>query len=266
MAAPDQQQQSTLTPRSYTYYHAGPLFSLSDLHTNSLLANKIHTLSNHKFIPIVPQDLEQRDTSPHSIRDQDIRSLLGCDLALFTYDGAELDSGTVVEYMLAKFADIPTVILRTDFRKAGDQGVGDAGTGTSSNGSSAGDPWNLMSSFWPRTRRVVVDAMLGYKTGLAKALEQRNMTEGQLENVTSLDVGGGQAALLAGQMLLEETARRIVEALEEVLAMPATMPEELRPHVYEWIGLMPGFKSGSIEADLHSMSQLLRKKEEKGLL
>ena len=50
---------------------------------------------------------------PHSIRDSDLRELLSCDLALFTYDGAELDAGTVVEYMIAKVADIPSVIVRT---------------------------------------------------------------------------------------------------------------------------------------------------------
>lgn len=250
--------------KTYTYYHAGPLFSLSDLHTNSLLANRIHALSSQKFIPIVPQDLEQRDTSPHSIRDQDIRSLLGCDLALFTYDGAELDSGTVVEYMLAKFADIPTVILRTDFRKAGDQSSGEADS-AGHYGTGAADPWNLMSSFWPRTRRVVVDAMVGYKTGLARAIEQRNVKPDQVENVMSLDMGGGPAALSAGEMLLEETARQVVAAFEEVLAEPGRLPKGLRSHVYEWIGLMPGFKVGDDKMEVSAMLELLKRKEEKGL-
>lgn len=245
------------TSNSFTYYHAGPLFSLAELHTNTLLASQIKALSNSRFIPIVPQDLEQRDTSPHSIRDQDIRGLLSCDLALFTYDGAELDSGTVVEYMIAKFADIPTVILRTDFRKAGDQDQG------------GGDPWNLMSSFWPRTRRVVVDAMIGYKTGLAKALGHMNITSDNAENVSTFDNGGGSAALRAGEMLLEETARQVVNAMEEVLKTPPTMPKEAREHVYQWIGSMPGFKtgfSGYPGKDSDAMLELLKAKELKGLL
>ncbi|KAJ9659699.1 hypothetical protein H2198_002946 [Neophaeococcomyces mojaviensis] len=248
---------STVT---YTYYHAGPLFTLSDLHTNTLLASRIRSLSNGRFIPIVPQDLEQRDTSPHSIRDQDIRSLLTCDLALFTYDGAELDSGTVVEYMLAKFADIPCVILRTDFRKAGDQGE-----------SGGGDPWNLMSSFWPRTTKVVVDSMLSYKQGLAKALEQRNVPDSKVENVTSFDVGGGPVALAAGQGLLDKVAGQVVAAMEEVVKVPARMPKEVRGSVYEWLALMPGFKSqgGSrveTETEVKDMLELLKAKEEKGML
>lgn len=258
MAQETQPPQSQHSQR-FTYYHAGPLFTLADLHTNSLLANQIHTLSNGKFIPVVPQDLEQRDTSPHSIRDQDIRGLLACDLALFMYDGAELDSGTVVEYIIAKFADIPTVILRTDFRKAGDQGEAIYGQG-------GGDPWNLMSSFWPRTRRVIVDAMMGYKAGLASAMQQMNVSTSNVENITSFDVGGGAAALQAGEGLLAETARAVVQAMEEVLRTPSTMPKEAREHVYGWMGLMPGFNIGDGEQNVKAMLDLLKQKEKKGVM
>jgi hypothetical protein len=69
--------------------------------------------------------------SAQTIRDGDLTSLLGCDIGLFLYDGTELDSGTVVEFMFSKFADIPSVIVRTDFRNAGD--------------SISGDPWNLVA-------------------------------------------------------------------------------------------------------------------------
>lgn len=110
-------QQASIPSVQYTYYHAGPLFTQGDLLTNVLLSRAIIRQSRNKFVPMLPQDLEQRgDVTPQSIRDKDIRALLSCDLALFTYDGAELDSGTVVEYMIAKFADIPSVILRSDFR------------------------------------------------------------------------------------------------------------------------------------------------------
>jgi len=253
---PTGQSQSHANPPRFTYYHAGPLFTLADLHTNTLLASAINTISAGKFTPVVPQDLEQRDTSPHSIRDQDIRSLLACDLALFTYDGAELDSGTVVEYMIAKFADIPTVILRTDFRKAGDQGEGN------------GDPWNLMSSFWPRTRRVVVDAMMGYKMGLARALEQGNVRSEEAENAatSSSAMGGGLAAIKAGEELLRATAENVVGAMEEVLGTEGTIPRESREHVYRWLALMPGFKTGGVDGNVEAMGDLLKEKEQKGLM
>lgn len=254
------------TKTGYTYYHAGPLFTLADLHTNTLLASRIRTLSANRFTPILPQDLEQRDTSPHSIRDHDIKALLSCDLALFTYDGAELDSGTVVEYMIAKFADIPCVILRTDFRNAGDQQAGQ--------GKGGADAWNLMSSFWPRTVRVVVNSMVGYKGGLADGLGRGEVSrEQQVENIVNLDVGGGAVAVRAGEQLLEDVARRVVEAMEEVVKVPGTMPTELREGVYEWLAIMPGFLSASAggkgrgtDGDVRWMKELLRAKEAKGLL
>ena len=68
-----------------------------------------------------PQDLEQRDIEPMGIRDQDLKAVMECDLALFNFDGSELPPGAVIEYMYAKMLDIPAVILRTDFRHGGDQ-------------------------------------------------------------------------------------------------------------------------------------------------
>lgn len=198
-------------PQSYTYYHAGPLFTLAELHTNTLLSQAIHAKSKGKFIPVLPQDLEQRDLSPHSIRDEDLRALLSCDLAMFTYDGAELDAGTVVEYMVAKMADIPAVILRSDFRGAGDQG----GTG---------DAWNLMSSRWPRTVGVSVDAMVEYKSALA-----RHMHEPATATPTN-----------PGSSMIDEVAQKVVDGFEKVLNEPPRLPKELRESVYQWLALMPG--------------------------
>ena len=193
MPSPPTQPKSST---KYTYYHAGPLFTIADLSTNVTLSRLIHTLSSQKFTPILPQDLEARSTHPHHIRDQDIRALLSCDLALFTYDGAELDAGTVVEYMVAKMADIPAVILRTDIRGGGDQGVG-SGSGGDAGGAGVvanegmGDSWNLMSSFWPRTRCVVVDSMVGYKRGLQTALAEGGEGAGGVMGKGNVKAGQG---------------------------------------------------------------------------
>jgi nucleoside 2-deoxyribosyltransferase len=221
-------------PTSYTYYHAGPLFTLAELHTNVLLSQAINSASSGRFIGILPQDLEQRDASPHSIRDEDLRALLSCDLALFTYDGVELDAGTVVEYMVAKMADIPTIILRTDFRGAGDQGK-------------EGDSWNLMSSNWPRTIGITINAMVEYKAGLAKA-----MAEGKEVN--------------AGEYMIKDVAARIVEGFEQVIKQPQRLPKELRESVFQWIALMPGFKAGSDQENIETLSKLCKDKSSKGLL
>ncbi|HEY6840344.1 MAG TPA: nucleoside 2-deoxyribosyltransferase, partial [Chthoniobacterales bacterium] len=121
----------------FLVYFAGELFSSKHLVGNAALADAIAKVSNLKFTCVLPQSLEDREMSAQDIRDKDIVTLISCDLALFNFDGPELDSGTVAEFMFAKFADIPSLLLRTDFRRGGDQGV---------------DPWNLMMSFYPRTR------------------------------------------------------------------------------------------------------------------
>lgn len=232
--------EETIQPKQiYTYYHAGPLFTLAELHTNVLLSRAINRISDGKFQALLPQDLEQRgDVTPHGIRDKDTRALLNCDLALITYDGTELDSGTVVEYMIAKMADMPTVILRSDFRGGGDQ--------------SGGEPWNLMTSFWPRSKGVVVDAMVEYKRELAGGMHNRGMS-------------GGSVNGFAGEKLIESVARRCVEAMEESLKTPARLPKELRSHVYQWIGLMAGYTEGEDTKDVQSMLTLLAAKEQKGI-
>ena len=99
------------------YYFGGELFSLKHLLGNVALAQAIWRVSNGRYEAVLPQDLEVTKKRGKAIRDVDILTLLSSDLALFHFDGTELDSGTVAEFMLAKFADIPTVLLRTDFRK-----------------------------------------------------------------------------------------------------------------------------------------------------
>ncbi|ETN45409.1 uncharacterized protein HMPREF1541_09240 [Cyphellophora europaea CBS 101466] len=255
-AAAHQPLPSATTPKSYTYYHAGPLFTLGDLSTNIALSTLISTCSSasQKFTPILPQDLEARDATPHSIRDQDLRALLSCDAALFVYDGAELDAGTVVEYVYAKAADVPCVILRTDFRGGGDQGddVGGGGDGVEADGKGKGkgetDKWNLMSSNWPRTKAVRVDSMAGYKHGLAR--------EG----------GSVKGNVRVVEGMLRETAEMVVRAMEEVVALPPRLPRELRAHVYEWLALMPGLRDGGDGENVRWARGVLEGKVEKGLL
>ncbi|EME43122.1 hypothetical protein DOTSEDRAFT_63404 [Dothistroma septosporum NZE10] len=208
------------------YHRSGPLFTIGDLHTNVLLSRAVARLSGGKFQPLLSKILNS------NIRDKDLRALLDCDLALFTYDGAELDSGTVVEFMIAKMADMPCVILRGDFRHGGDQASKD----------SVGQPWNLMSSFWPRTHAVVVDAMLDYKQALAAALKE-------------LPQGADDLSSYAGESLIEKTAKRCVNAFEDVLK-----------NVYHWLALMPGYAEGDDGQDVNPMLSLLSSKESKGLL
>jgi nucleoside 2-deoxyribosyltransferase len=210
-----------------TIYLAGELFSAKHLAGNAALAGHIASLSGGRFHCILPQDLPQA-ASPRAIRDQDLRALLACDAALFHYDGLELDSGTVVEYLFAKFADIPAVLVRTDFRHAGDQ--------------IEGDPWNLMTSFYPRTSTVWLNSMDLYQRQLLK----------------------GATASAAADALIRTVATRICAALDQVLAMPPILPRELGPAVYNWLAILPGFDT--IHGQWLEAAQLHREKVEKGLL
>ena len=212
----------------FTIYFAGHLFDHKDLSGNALLGARIDELSGGRYRCILPQDLEQRGIGPMGIHDQDLKAVMECDLAIFNFDGSELGSGAVVEYMYAKLLDIPTVILRTDFRHGGDQRPGF-------------DPWNLMVSFYPRTRIRHLDGMGWYQQSLAQGgdaaevsarYHRRIATEviGMLDEVrgdepvlkggreAAVDIyrwalqfpGGGLVQLMESDGSLDEVVERIV--------------------------------------------------------
>ena len=189
-------------------YFAGELFSTKHLVGNAALADAIANFSNLNFTCVLPQTLEEREMSAQDIRDKDIVTLIGCDLALFNFDGPELDSGTVAEFMFAKFADIPSLLLRTDFRRGGDQGE---------------DPWNLMMSFYPRTRTLCLNSIEIYKTA------------------TSM----GMSPMHAGQSLVEKVAEAVVKELDLLSQLPPAISRDLTEPVYRWLSQMPGFQSSA---------------------
>jgi nucleoside 2-deoxyribosyltransferase len=198
----------------FLVYFAGELFSSKHLVGNAALADSIAKVSNRNFNCVLPQTLEDRGMSAQDIRDKDIVTLIGCDLALFNFDGPELDSGTVCEFMFAKFADIPSLLLRTDFRRGGDQGA---------------DPWNLMVSFYPRTRTLCLNSIEIYKE-----------------------------ALSAGQSLVEEVAKATVKELELLSELAPAIPHELAEPVFRWLSQLPGFRSSESEEKV--MTALAKKK------
>jgi hypothetical protein len=231
---------STLT--TYTFYFGGELFSAKHLYGNAALAEAIFSLSGGRYEALLPQHIEQREVTARSIRDADLRALLGCDLGLFHYDGPELDSGTVVEYMTAKFADVPSVLLRTDFRAAGDgKELG-------------GDSWNPMSSFFPRTRVLELNSFALYQAGLRRPDESAEGSAQSLAEKRGSD---------AGRLMTEEIARRVIGAFDEVL--PPAIPARLSESVYQWLALMPGL-AGTAEENTRAMSELCARKRAKGLL
>ena len=212
----------------YTIYFAGELFSLKHLVGNALLADAISRLSKNSYRCILPQDLEQRETTATAIRNQDLYYCMSCDLGIFHFDGPELDSGTAAEFLFAKMLDIPAVILRSDFRQSGDAKT---------------VPWNLMLAGYPRTELVLLDSVLLYKQSTARAL------------------GSSEAALAA----TEELAHLTIAALDAVRSTPPVLKPEQRDLVYEWARLFPG--SGfDAKVSREELQKVLRGKIEKGLL
>jgi len=205
----------------FLVYFAGELFSSKHLVGNAALADSIAKVSNRNFTCVLPQTLEDRGMSAQDIRDKDIVTLIDCDLALFNFDGPELDSGTVCEFMFAKFADIPSLLLRTDFRRSGDQGA---------------DPWNLMVSFYPRTRTLCLNSIEIYKEALS----------------------AGLPAVSAGQSLVEEVAKATVKELELLSELAPAIPHELAEPVFRWLSQLPGFRSSESEEKV--MTALAKKK------
>ena len=230
---------------TYSVYFGGELFSTKHLLGNVALADAIRRRSGGRFQPLLPQVLEQRDTTAQAIRDQDIRALLACDLGIFHYDGPELDAGTVVEFMFAKFADIPSVLLRTDFRGSGEISI-------------SGEPWNLMTSFYPRTVSVVLDAMVMFQRHLERPTPL-------FPGVPPVLDGNEPPGLVAAQRMVDQTADAVVAAMDRLLTMPPVLQPELREPVYEWLASMPGFKNASAEVAAELRDRCAQK-QERGLL
>ena len=187
-------------------YFAGELFSAKHLAGNAGLAAAIQRLSAGQISCVLPQTLENRGEGAHFIRDEDLENLMTSDLALFNFDGCEIDSGTVVEFMVAKFTDIPALLLRTDFRRGGDQDEA---------------PWNLMLSFYPRTRVCCLDSMALYKAGL----------------------GGGLDPVTAADSMLDEIAMRLIPELHSLSQTQPILPSDSVDSIHDWIVRFPGFRS-----------------------
>ena len=157
------------------YYFAGDLFDHKDLIGNHLLADSVMRGSGGIYRALLPQSGEC-EVRPDAleIRDADYELLLHARLALFNFDGPDLDSGTVAEFMAARMLDIPSLLLRTDFRSGGDQMSG----GSSSEAQQRRDPWNLMCSGYPRTRVLIYPAMTRYQ----KVFQGENELENALKS------------------------------------------------------------------------------------
>ena len=225
--------------RSLNVFFAGELFNLKHLIGNAYLAEAIYEQSHGRDLCQLPQDFDPRGTTPRTIRDHHIRSLMGSDLALFSFDGADLDSGTLAEFMIAKFADIPSVILRSDRRGSGTRAT----------------QWNPMANFFPRTAILSLDGLGAYKAILKKRHRK-------LDEVIRL---AGQHSSADAQRMCDDVAAAVVRAFDRVREVPPVMPRHLREEVYNWLPLMPGLR-GKEKALRKEFEHYLETKVQRDLL
>ena len=216
----------------FTIYFAGSLFNHKDLTGNALLAEYIEKCSENRYRCCLPQNVEQHQTTALDIRNKDILKLIECDLGLFNFDGTELDSGVVVEFMLAKFLDMPTVILRSDFRIGGERQIG-------------GEDWNFMCSFYPRTRIVKFNAIISYQ----EAVEESQTLSEAIENYYS------------------RIAPLIVESLDSVRTEKPLLKgdREKLGALYQWALTFPGGEIDKLVSGTSFVDQIVAAKIRKGL-
>ncbi|MCA9983867.1 MAG: nucleoside 2-deoxyribosyltransferase [Anaerolineales bacterium] len=225
-------QEKLLTEPGNSIYFAGDLFDHKHLIGNTILADYIERLSDGRYQCYVPQDFEQPTHRGVDIRNVDLKAVMSCDFGLFNFDGADLDSGTVVEFMMAKFLDIPSVILRSDFRSSGD---GERGN------------WNLMADYYSRTEVVEVHSLLWYKE-----------LRGEKERVEELI-----------EAYYTRMAAQVIAALDKVgqtAPVENNFPNQTEA-VFHWSLQFPG--SGFAElcaAEPDYIGKLLARKRAKGLL
>ena len=247
---------------TFTVYFAGDLFDHKHLAGNAILAEAIDRRSAGRYACVVPQDLEQATARMVDIRNQDLKQVMACDLALFNFDGTDLDSGTVVEFMMAKMLDIPSVLLRSDFRASGDQ-------------EREGDDWNLMCSFYPRSKKVQFNAMAWYQEARkADGMDGPGGPQGAmkadgpggLRDAWKADGTGGQQDAWKDR-LYGRIADSVIEALDWVRTEPCAFgDDEARARtVYEWATRFPGSGFDAVCGPVF-VENTIENKRRKGLL
>ena len=231
----------------YTVYAAGGIFTQHELATNVFIKDSVWRQSNGKFELVLPQSKELRELDRPDlaayIRNVDLVHVVKSDLFLARFDGLELDAGTLIEFMLAKFLGKPTVILRCDSRRL--------------SGENVDEPYNLMVKNWPRTTEVHYDSLIKFTGGFAD--------EWKLLGNVSIFQTTIKAELKTVMKGIDEIAQIIVGGLETVLEMKSPYPDDYQEIVYKAIRYSPGsgFEQLLSEEDL---TTVIRKLRESGTL
>jgi hypothetical protein len=228
---------------SHPVYFAGERAGFARLLGHAGLAEAVYEKSHGKYLCRLPQDFAPRGRQPRLVRDHHLRTLLECDAGLFCLDDAGPDDGTAAEFMFAKFADLPAVVLC------------DAAAGSGPRRA----PRGRLTDFYPRTATLALDSLHAYR-----ALQHRRARgrRAALDEVVRL---AGQHASATAAVLCDQVATAVVRALDKVIAEEPAMPRHLREEIYNWLALMPGLR-GKEKALRKEFERLLAAKVKKGLL
>ncbi len=221
------------------YYHAGGLFRNDELMGNVYLAGALQQLSGGRITPDLPQ-MKEANTDPELrsvelIRAKDLHGILLDDMALFMFEGTDLDDGMLVELGLAKALGMPSVVVRTDFRDAGDAGIG--------------HDWNLMCDDWPAHRIVSRVSMDDF----AKAVENA-------EAPTDVSVRNS---------MYEALGKEVVAAFEELRGLPPVLSgtrEQLDFYFRQLLKTYDGSGHLLKLIDDELLAQVIERKAAKGLI
>ena len=231
----------------FIVYAAGAMFSEHELNTNILIKDIVWKLSGGKYYLVLPQSMESNiSSSAVSNRDHSLLELLQADLILARFDGLELDSGTAVEFTVAKTLGKPAVILRSDYRLVSTDEEHARQRGLD-------EPYNLMVKSWPRTVEVHIQSLPEYISELHK--EYIN-TPGEITFESRL-----ASEMSVMQKSLEKIAKTIIRGLDEALQLESPFPQDYRELVYQTFRYAPGESFCELlgEEDLQKIINHLKK-------
>jgi len=235
--------ESTNSGGRFTIYSAGGLFTQDELSTNVLIKEAVWRLSSGKFQIFLPQSREIQELDQPNIeafiRNTDLLEVVKADIILARFDGLELDSGTVVEYMMAKFLGKPTVILRSDFRSVSFL--------------PSAEPYNSMVKNWPRTVDIHLNSFRIWAELFAEE-RQGPCDSKPLQGLMKAELGTLQKSV-------DEVAKQVITALEAVIEMKSPYPPEYQEVVYQASRFSPGsgFDELLTTSELGEIMQRLRK-------
>jgi nucleoside 2-deoxyribosyltransferase len=227
----------------YTVYSAGGLFTQDELTTNIMIKEAVWRLSSGKFQLFLPQsrelqEFDRPDVDAH-IRNTDLLEVVKSDIILVRFDGVELESGTVIEFAMAKSLGKPTLILRSDFRRLSD--------------SVLTEPYNLMVKNWPRTVEIKLNAFQIW-AGLFAAERWAHSASEPFEAMMKAELGTAQKSM-------DEIASQVITGLEAVIKKKSPYPPEYQEAVYQAARFCPGcgFEELLTKSELDEIMMRLRK-------